>query len=690
MATDFDNSRHQYEMYRWAYENGHRQWVEQAAKCFNFWKGEQWNPIVKQRLENAKRPALTFNVIESLIRSMKGVQRALRNDVRFMPIHGSPPELARVYDAVWLSIQNGNQFDFLETDLYEKGLIMGRAYYDVRVDFSESLQGNVRITSPRSQDVVLDPSVETYDPKDWPRVFTKSWVSYDDIVAKYGKEKAEAIGYVSIPDWYDYEDSLAAQQMGQMPQFHYEGMTDTGGIRAYLMLSQQYFKTVRKDVFVDTQTGDTSEIPETWDYNRVSHALQMVKGLATIKRDVRSVRWRVTCEGTVLHDDDSPYKQFTVIPYFPTFVDGVSKGAVDSLIDPQELFNKVTSQELHIINTTANSGWKYNTGSILNMTREELAEGGSATGLVLEMTDINAIEKIQPSQTPTGHDRLSFKADKIMRDISGMSNQARGFAREDVAGEAILANQAAQDINFAGWLSNLHRTKQMVASFAQEQVQAHYSETRVIQINRGSAFAPNMESVTINEPTAEGRVLNDVTQGKYTTVLVPAPSRTTMTSEDFELLVKLRSELGIAIPDSVLIELSPAANKAQIIQMLQGDSNERQRQQEQDEAEIRALEKAKLQATAHKEQTAGDLNTSRAQKFMVEAQSDPDASYERVEAQRIEAEDRQAQQRFQLDVDKFEHQKEKDADDLAVRLTQIDAQREAKAQSAKSSTKKTP
>ena len=133
MSTDFDIVRSQYENYRWAQDNGHADAVRKMATCFNFWNGDQWDKLALAKLNREGRPALTLNVIESLVRVMKGIQRALRNDVRFTPVKDATSDSARVQDAIWLHTQNQNAFDFLETDVYEKGLIMARAYYDIRV-----------------------------------------------------------------------------------------------------------------------------------------------------------------------------------------------------------------------------------------------------------------------------------------------------------------------------------------------------------------------------------------------------------------------------------------------------------------------------------------------------------------------------------------------------------------------------
>lgn len=690
MALDFDIAREQYENYRFCYDNGHDAWVKRAKQCFDFWNGKQWDDKTLAKLQREGRPALTLNVIESLIRSMKGIQCALRNDVRYLPVENANAESARVRDAIWLHVQNQNQFEFLETDVYEKGLIMDRAFYDVRMDYRKSYQGDIRIRARRSQDVILDPSIDTYDTVDWPQVITRRWVSYNDLYGMYGKDKAEAVGLSEMPTWYDYEDIFMSQNMGRMPYYHHTRIAgiDLKNLRGHLLTERQYRVHKRKDVFLDTETGDWSEIPETWEHNRISRVLQLVPGLTTMPRDVETVRWTVTCEEEVMHDEDSPYSNFTIVPFFPSFVDGITMGAVEQLLDPQQLYNKITSSELHIISTTANSGYKVKTGSLKNMTIEEMENSGAKAGVVFELDDVSNLEKIQPNQTPQGHDRLSFKADQIMRSLSGVSNQARGFAREDVAGEAIMSNQAAQEVNFAGWLSNLHRSKQMLARSVLECAQTHYSETRVLQINRGTALVPRMEEVVINQPTAEGLVINDISQGRYSTTLVPAPSRSTLNESDFKMLLELK-KLGLAIPDTALIELSPAANKSQMLEMMgQGpDSNERQRQAEELAAQQQQVEQEKTLATARNQNAAAQLNEARAEKFAIEAASDPDASYERVEMARIESDAREAEAarqakaieasaRLALDTKKAEDTKNFQDKQIALRLTELDVQRE--------------
>lgn len=683
--SDVQNARYQYEHYRYCYDNGHQEYLARAQQNFNYWQGKQWSDVDMAKLTAAGRPALTLNVIESLVRAMKGMQAALRNDVMYAPVQDASAESAKVMDAVWLHVQQMNMFDHRESDVYEKGLIMDRAYYDVRMDFSKSLQGDVKITSPRSQDIILDPSVDDYDPYTWPRVFKRRWVSYVDLVSMFGKARAEKFKFPSgSPAWFDYEDAFMSQQMGNLPYFAGIAPEDDRSVRGLMLLEQQYFDYKMKNVFVDVLTGDFSEVPESWSDEKIGRVLSLAPDTVVMKKEVKTVRWRVTCEDEVLHDEDSIYDRFTIVPFFPTFVDGVTLGAVTSLIDPQTMFNKVSSQELHIVNTTANSGWKIKQGSLKNMSIDEVEETGSRTGSVFELDDIAHMEKILPNQTPQGHDRLSFKADQIMRNLAGVSDGGRGFAREDVAGKAIIANQAAQDLNSAGWLSNLHRTKQYLVQNVTACVQTFMSEPRIIKINRGSIYNPDYQDVAINQHV-EGQVLNDVTSGKYTTVLVPSPSRTTMSEHDFKMLMEMR-KLGIGIPDAMLLELSPAANKAKIIQNLQGDSNERQAQAEEAAAAERAVALQGEAAKAQQAQAAATLSQARAEKAAVEAQTDPDAAYVQVETERLDIERQRMHNDYDLGLRDLSLKQQQARASTAVQLTKMDHDRETAKAVAKEKT----
>jgi hypothetical protein len=288
---------------------------------------------------------------------------------------------------------------------------------------------------------------------------------------------------------------------------------------------------------------------------------------------------------------------------------------VEDLISPQENLNKVRSQELHVVNSSANGGWKVKTGTLTNMTLEELEEKGAQTGLVVEVSDMDGAEKIQPNNTPQGLDRISYKSEEDIKTISGVSDSMQGFDREDVAAKAIQAKKQSGAINLVSTLDSLTRTDYILARNVLALVQEFYSEERIVAIT-GNPTTGAPEFMTVNEVTPEGRIKNDLTMGEYDIVITSVPVRDTSEDSQFEQAVAMR-EMGVAIPDEVLVKNSRLQDKNDIIKKMTGDaeSPEGQRKaalaQRGEEAAV-----AKEEAEVVEKKTKADLNTAKASETM--------------------------------------------------------------------------
>jgi hypothetical protein len=339
------------------------------------------------------------------------------------------------------------------------------------------------------------------------------------------------------------------------------------------VIERQYKKLDRYAHFVNPATGESRQVPETWDEDRVKYVAKFFN-LQIIQKLCRRIRWTVSADNVVLHDDWSPYKHFTIVPYFPYFRRGKTIGLVENLIDPQELLNKSESQNLHIINTTANSGWKIKSGSLTNMSIEELEERGAETGLVMEISgdpDKDAV-KITPNSVPTGHDRLAYKAEEHIKGISGVPDSAQGMDRADVAAKAIQQKKISSKTNLVKPLDSLVRTDYIIGRNTLDLIQEFMSEEQVLTIVKDSITGAT-EDFTVNEMTPEGEVLNDLTIGEYGIVVSSQPQRETLEDNEFEQLVAMRKDIGIKIPDHVIIDASKLRNKKEIILAMEGDKN---------------------------------------------------------------------------------------------------------------------
>lgn len=705
MPVNIAVAKEQHSRYVRARDNGHGDFVEKSRACREFFFGKQWKDTDIAALQKFRRPAMTINKIKTTVSTVLGEQIANRSEISFRPRGGGRnSELATVLSKVFKQISDNNQLPWLRTDVFADGMISGRGFYDVRLDFTDSMMGEVVIDHLNPNNVLLDPDASAYDPDKWNEVFMTGWTTPDDIEVLYNKADADVLrsrshsafeyGYDSIVDASARDTFAGKERIEPWPSG--DGDTDTHTVRAVRTIDRQYRKLRKVRHFVDPATGDMRRIPENWDRERIA-AVREMAGLEVVEKLIRAIRWTVTADDVVLKDEWSPYNHFTVVPYFPYFMHGQTAGMVEDLLGPQELLNKATSQELHVINTTANSGWKVKAGSLTNMTVEELEQKGAMTGLVLEVNEMDGVDKITPNQVPTGLDRVTFKAEEHIKSVSGVNDSMQGFDREDVAARAIeKKRQAGSTSTLSKPLDNLTRSDFYLARNILGLVQTFYTEPRILTITNGSP-TEEMEEVAVNQPTPEGEILNDLTVGEYDVVITSVPHRETLEDSEFEQAVALR-ELGVQIPDDILIDASRLQNKKDIIQRITGDQNSPQaqaaaeRQQRLEEAETQQAEAKAfkvsadaglVQARTGEVQTKTELMMAGADSPQQAGQAMSDQARLELEAARTENDiglkQAEFEHRRQMDYAKLGEQRRKNNDDMNLRMVQMQEAREARA-----------
>jgi len=659
MPINTDLAKKIWTRYAWARDNGHAKYVEKAEKCDRFFQGDQWDPTDKARLELVRRPALTINKIMPTISNVMGEQINSRAETSFRPRSGAPAETADVLNKVYKQIMDNNQMAWKRSDMFADGVITSRGFLDVRIAYDDSMQGEVRIEQLNPKNVIIDPDGEDYDPDTWGEVFTTKWVTADDIAVLYNKADAELLrnrdqsyfpyGYDSIQAFRD--------RFGDRFNPMYTGDYDNSNVmRNIRIIDRQYRELDRQKHFV-SQDGDMRPIPEEFDRNRIALFVDKF-GFQVTTKLVRRIKWTVIADSVVLHDDWSPYKHFTTVPFFPHFRRGSTIGLVENLLGSQELLNKVTSQELHVVNTTANSGYKVKAGALSNMTVEELEEKGAQTGIVIEVNGDpdKDVQKIAPNQVPQGLDRISYKAEENIKTISGVSDSMQGMDRADVAAKAIQQKRQAGTTNLVKPLDNLSRTDYILARNVLDLVQEFYTEERLMTITHDQATG-DTETFTINQVTPEGQVLNDLTLGEYDVVITSVPARETLEDSQFDQAVSMR-ELGVQLPDSVLIDSSRLMNKKDIIKQMQAQSQSPEAQaQQQLQQRTQAAEASKVEAEAAQKHADAGLKQAKTAETQVQteiaARGEPDDGSGQAKMAEAQVKAGQAEHDMQLKEQEF-------------------------------------
>ncbi|MFM1891540.1 MAG: hypothetical protein RLZ44_617 [Pseudomonadota bacterium] len=616
MSTDSQIAFDNYDRYCYVRDTGHLQFVKKARECREYFFGRQWDPSVKAFLEAAKRPAFTINEVFAQLVTVMGEHIENRADVSFVETASGTPEVAHALTKTLIHIQQSNGHDMLESQMFMSGMITSRGFIDVRPAFNDQLQGEVRYTYLKSQNVLVDPDADTYDPDHWKELFITYWLSPLDIEMNYGKDFARelesrqgsvyAYGYDSV----DFRQTTFGGSQSMGPGYVWSADPK---VRRYIRVIERQHKEIRQaEHFVDPETGDMRAIPLTWDRNKIAYVREQF-GLEVFKMPKECIRWTVSADDMLLHHEMSPLKHFTVVPFFPYFFEGQSSGLVEQLKDPQDILNKSLSSEVHILNSVANSGWQIEEGSIVNMTEEELRVAGAETGLVIvRRPGSQPAEKIAPNQVPTGFDRIGYKAIEYLKELSGVSDSKRGFDRADVAAKAILAKQKASSINLTLPLNNLIQSRRLIARNTLDIIQTYYTEERVFRItNARDPASPSQEVVVNQYDPATGQVVNDLTLGEYTVVITDVPSRETFMDSQFQEALQLR-EIGIPIPDAVLIKHSHLQDKTSIVQQLEAPPSPEQQAMQQLQAQLAQLEVQEKEASILKTKADAALVLARA------------------------------------------------------------------------------
>lgn len=564
-----------WQRYEYAKRRGHRSYMANAVRCEQFYlgAGRQWYQEDRQALkETGDRPAYEINEVLPRINAAVGYQIHNRMDISYLPRGGmADTDRAKIRSKVAMQICDQTKYHWQETQVFTDGLIEQRGYFDIRMNFDKNVFGEVDIGTLDPLDVVPDPDAKSYDPRHWFDVTVTRWLTLDDIEGQYGLDKRRLVeNSIDVEaDWGDTGDDDE-----ERPKFGNEGVSiptwdsfiDDVGVRKYRVLDRQRWKYEKRAVAI-YPTGDVKDLGDAAPEQIAEYAAQ---GAIMSKRMTRVVQWTVTTRFVTLHDDISPYDRFTVIPYFCFFRRGQTLGLVDNAMSPQEVLNKAVSQFIHILNTSANSGWIVEQNSLVNMTEADLTDQGSKTGLVLIFKQGSTPPvKIKANDVPQGVDRLITHALEAIKSTT-VPDAMLGADNEPMSGVALQSKQFVAQNQLAIPLDNLARTRHMVAEFIDYLMTRFMDNHRIFRITETDPMT-GREVDTKYEVNAFDPVtrmwMNDLTEGDYDVVVSEQPMQVTFENSQFQQAVDLR-KIGVNIPDNVIVKHSNLAEKADVIEQM--------------------------------------------------------------------------------------------------------------------------
>lgn len=587
----------------YARSRGHRSYILKAMRNNRFYlgDGEQWSPEAKAELEITNRRPIEDNQIMPMVNTAIGYQIANRMDIAVRPRgRGADDALATAIGKAIKYVADSTKLHWQETQVFTDGMIQQRGYYDIRMSFEKNALGNVLITTPDPIDVIPDPDAKSYDPEDWADVTTDRWYTLGQIEMLWGKAARKAMETYGAPDTAVYlnsasdglpRDSFGTENAGP-PAYYSELGTDVSHL--YHVVDRQY-RVYEMTECVVYPTGEIEDVSMATEVQKAAYAEQ---GCQFVKRLHKRVKWCVSSRDVLLFDGYSPYPWFTIVPFFPFFRRGQTRGMVDNAISPQETLNKALQQMGHILNTVANSGYMVEQNSLANMKVHEFEQKAAQNGLVIVYKKGSSKpERIEPSTVPTGIVEFIAQAKASLVSSTGIDEALTSSGpMNEMSGAAYQARQYAAQQKLAVPLDNLGRTRHMLAERILDLIQMFYDTPRMVRITEQDQFGNDItKEVELNQPVEmeDGRVeyLNDMTIGDYDLVISEAPMQVTFDNSNFEQVKSLATDFGYRVPAWLAIRNMNLTDKVEVAKAI-----EEQNQQQADPVAEAKAALAKAQA----------------------------------------------------------------------------------------------
>lgn len=569
-----------------AYEEKYRKLLWSDLKYFTG-EDQGWSDgSARADLEEKGLPALTLNRIAPIIRLIVGA--APDTEAKYSAVEEGDVETSSILNACKDHVENINQWEFTAKDWRKNMLVLNRSVIELAPDYNQDVRGDVELLLHPGDEFYFDPDSKRKDRRDMnymfrcvevsPKECKRSWpksISYIDQLVGYtkGDESGTPSRDSGEPD--EYTDPRSN---------YYDPASDKIKIVYY------WYKDIKNVTkIVDLMLPDETGKPKVYDSKKtveqVKETLKTIGGDAEARFKVVSVKitdvkYMIFTHDIVLEEGDNPWnrpdgkptilsKNFPFVCAEPDrLITGTRQeliSLIDPLKDPQKFHNKLASAIIHIIGTTASSGWDYETGAANKTWLKKLREQGSKAGFIMEWAkgaiSGGRFQKRQPSMPPQAQMAEAKAMGDELLDISGVeslvSTESLG---KGASGKAIDLKQR-QGGNIISWVYDSFRFYQhILAEYIRDAMQMIYDYEKVVRIKGVSGLKPQQEYIRINEAIPDDmgniiQVLNDVTIGTYDVAISDREMMPSLRIERFRIFADLVKSGALVLPPEVMTKV---------------------------------------------------------------------------------------------------------------------------------------
>lgn len=558
------------------------EWTQEAREDFRFALGDQWTQEELEILDGQKRPALTFNKIEPIINAVAGHQRKNSSRIRINPEGGEDQLFTTMSDKVVSHFDKLSHLKYEMDFQFDDGMIGGRGWLELARDYNDDpIFGKLKVCNLGPWSVFKDPSSKRYDLSDAQfcvkvikvsrATLKQMFPEKEGLIAALPQDSFDPFGEINlnVGDKDDYRNRTTSQhpEVAVLAEANPENPDD----QTFHLIEYWYRKWITKFFIYHPLDGRVLEFEKKEEADekatQLKQELTLVDQRAAAALGVYKRKLSQMCVASLVGEiliqpsevspleprwHDFPFFQF-IAWYTPSAETELLrvKGMTRGLKDVQRHHNKSRSQLLHIVNTTANSGWIGDEDALSPQMEQELKAAGSKPGVLVKIRTGKRWERIESAAPPTIFQFFEKWETDDFKEISGINADLLSVQDSGAPSGKALGIRISQALTIvAKPFTNWQFTKELVGNCLVSLIPDMVDSPRLRKI-LGEQF--------IQENKLEDGMLQaylvQIEDRKYNVWVSEADNSPTIRAETFEQLIEL-AKSGADIPIEIILEFS--------------------------------------------------------------------------------------------------------------------------------------
>lgn len=437
---------------------------KRQVECWAFHDGEHWPKEAKERARAEKRPLLTLNYLDSMVRAVVGEERLNRQEIRIYGRASGGESDDKGFGMTQLIrwVMNGQDGDMAISEAFHGGVACGEGWVVPEVSFDDDPEGMIVVQWVDEQEILPDPESVKADHSDGRKLVRFRRMTSDDLEAEWpgtlAKLEEWSIGHIGTS--YRSTDGSGARdiywsQSDTLSPHVYCGKTGT-----WLVCEHWWAERQQGWVAIDPLNGSVVELTDKEKKALdLEYKALVEEALATggpmpepppeaARRAITRFYQAFTVGNVVLEKMPHPVPEARRIPYV-RFA-GIRKkkekgwrGLIDGLKDAQRQINIESSSIVYQIQKMAKGGWIAPRGAYVD--KEKWQTQAAQPGVLLEYDPRKGKPDTMDGQSPPRHlIELVQTRMAAIRDISGVNIEMQGIRQGQDPGVVLqLRKQAA-------------------------------------------------------------------------------------------------------------------------------------------------------------------------------------------------------------------------------------------------------